>query len=78
MQNIIQEDRLSTMLTRDNTNSPETTRLILTSEIQKVVRDYLELKDEIKVRFKLVDEEIIFMVEMRAERIKPFGYVPKF
>ena len=77
MQNLIEEDRLVTMLNRDNTNSPERTRLILTSEVQRVVRDYLELKEEIKVRFKLVDEEIVFMIEMRANRIKPFGYMPK-
>lgn len=77
MQNLIEEDRLVTMLNRDNSNSPERTRLILTSEVQRVVRDYLELKEEIKVRFKLVDEEIVFMIEMRANRIKPFGYMPK-
>ena len=77
MQNLIEEDRLVAMLHKDNVNSPERTRLILSSEIQRVVRDYLELKEEIKVRFKLVDEEIIFMVEMRADRIKPFGYLPR-
>ncbi len=77
MQNLIEEDRLLTMLNRDNVNSPEKTRLILTSEVQRVVRDYLELKEEIKVRFKLVDEEIVFMIEMRANRIKPFGYMPR-
>ena len=78
MQSVIEEDRISRMLSRDNVNSPENVRMILGSEIKKVVRDYLELKDEIKVRFKLLDEEIIFMVEMRADRIKPFGYMPKF
>jgi len=78
MQNLIEEDRLLTMLNRDNANSPEKTRLILTSEVQRVVKDYLELKEEIKVRFKLVDEEIVFMIEMRADRIKQFGYMPKF
>ena len=77
MQNLIEEDRLLTMLSRDNSTSPEKTRLILTSEVQRVVRDYLELKEEIKVRFKLIDEEIVFMIEMRANRIKPFGYMPK-
>lgn len=77
MQNLMIDDRLSAMLCKDNVNSPERTRLILSREIQQVVRDYLELKDEIKVRFKLVDEEIIFMVEMRADRIKSFGYVPR-
>lgn len=78
MQNLIEEDRLLTMLNRDNTNSPEQTRLVLSSEIQRVVKDYLELKDDVKVRFKLVDEEIIFMIEMHASRIRPFGYMPRF
>lgn len=77
MQNLIEEDRLLTMLNRDNANSPEQTRLLLSSEIQRVVKDYLELTDDVKVRFKLVDEEIIFMIEMRANRIKPFGYMPR-
>ena len=77
MQNLIEEDRLVAMLSKDNVNSPERTRLILAKEIQRVVKDYLELKDEIKVRFKLVDEEIVFMVEMRAGRIKQFGYLPR-
>lgn len=70
------ENRVQEILTRDNTNSPERTRLILASEIQRVVKDYLELKEDVRVRFKLVDEEIIFMVEMKAERIKNFGYLP--
>ena len=78
MQNLIEEDRLMSMLSRDNAHSPERIRLVLSSEIQRVVRDYLELKEEIKVRYKMIDEEVIFMVEMRAERIKPFGYLPKF
>ncbi len=77
MQNLIEEDRLITMLNRDNVNSPERTRVVLSSEIRRVVKDYLELKEDIKVRFKLVDEEIIFMIEMRASRIKPFGYMPR-
>lgn len=70
------ENRVQEILTRDNTNSPERTRLILASEIQRVVKDYLELKEDVRVRFKFVDEEIIFMVEMKAERIKNFGYLP--
>jgi len=78
MQNLIEEDRLLTMLNRDNTNSPEHTRLLLSSEIQRVVKDYLELTDDVKVRFKLVDEEIIFMIEMRASKIRPFGYMPRY
>lgn len=77
MQNLIEEDRVLTMLARDNMNSPEHTRVVLSSEIQRVVKDYLELKDDIKVRFKLIDEEIVFMIEMRASRIKPFGYLPR-
>lgn len=77
MQNLIEEDRLVSILNKDNVNSPERTRLVLSSEIQRVVKDYLELTEEVKVRFKLVDEEIIFMVEMRADRIKPFGYLPR-
>lgn len=69
-------NRVQEIITRDNTNSPERTRLILASEIQRVVKDYLELKEDVRVRFKFVDEEIIFMVEMKAERIKNFGYLP--
>ena len=76
MQEIIEKDRLMSILCKDNTCSPERVRVVLSSEVQRVVKDYLELKDDIKVRFKLVDEEIIFMIEMRADRIKPFGYMP--
>lgn len=71
------EDRLFSMISEDNRPSPERTRIVLTSEIQRVVKDYLELTGEVKVRFKMVDEEIVFMIEMRAGRIKPFGYLPK-
>ena len=77
MQNVIEEDRLFSMLSNDNVLSPERTRIILTSEVQRVVKDYLELTEEIKVRYKMVDEEIVFMIEMRAKKIKPFGYFPK-
>jgi transcriptional regulator len=78
MQNVIENDRISLMLSRDNINAPEQVRMVLGSEIQKVVKDYLDLKDDVKVRFKLLDEELIFMVEMHAERIKNFGYIPRF
>ena len=78
MQNLIENERLMTMLSRDNSTSPERIRLMLSSEIQRVVRDYLELKDEVRVRFKQVDEEIIFIVEMRASRLRPFVYMPKY
>ena len=78
MQNLIQEDRLMSMVGRDNSSSPENIRLILQSEIRKVVKDYIELSDEIRVRYKYFEEEIVFMIEMRANRIKPFGYMPKF
>ena len=77
MENLLKEDRLFSMLSDDNINSPERTRIVLTSEVQRVVKDYLELTEEIKVRFKMIDEEIVFMIEMHASRIKPFGYLPK-
>ena len=71
------DDRLFSMISEDNRTSPERTRIVLTSEIQRVVKDYLELTGEVKVRFKMVDEEIVFMIEMHASRIKPFGYLPR-
>ena len=77
MREYMEDDRLLSMLSVDNVNSPERTRIVLSSEIQRVVRDYLELTEKIKVRYKLIDEEIIFMIEMHASKVKPIGYLPK-
>lgn len=77
MQNLIEKDRLFSMVQNDNLNSPERVRVALSSEIQRVVRDYLELSEAIKVRFKQNEEEIVFLVEMHAKKLKPCGYMPR-
>lgn len=72
----IAEHRLENLLQRDKVNDPERVCEILRGEISSAINSYLTLSNPIQVRFHKDGERLIFSVEIEAERVKSFGYMP--
>ena len=70
------EDRMEYILDKDKITDPQHVCDILRNEIDPIVQNYLNVKDDIKVRFKKENNKNVFWIEIDAERIKPFGYIP--
>ena len=71
------EDRINNILIKDKFESSEYICSILKSEIEKISKSYLILNDDVIVRFKKNSNSYTFNIEINANRIKPFGYLPK-
>jgi septum formation topological specificity factor MinE len=69
-------DRINNVLDKDKMNDPQILCDILKDEIEPIVKNYISLNNEIKVRYKKENEKNIFWIEVDADRIKPFGYLP--
>lgn len=69
-------ERLNNMLESDKISDPQHMCEILKVELKPLIKSYIELQDDIKVRFKKVQDKNIFFIEFEAERIKPVGYIP--
>ncbi len=69
-------ERMEYILDKDKLTDPQQICDILKNEIEPIVTNYVSLKDDIKVRFKKENNKNVFWVEIVAERIKPFGYIP--
>lgn len=50
---------------------------LLESEISRVVKSFVTLSSPVKVRYKKSGENLIFMTEFEAERVRPLGFIPK-
>ena len=70
------EDRMEYVLDKDKLVDPQRMCDILKNEITPVLDNYLQVKGELRVRFKKENSKNIFFIEVEAERIKPFGYIP--
>lgn len=71
------DERMGYILDHDKLIDPQQMCDILKNEIDPIVQNYLNLKEDIKVRFKKENNKNIFWVEINAERIKPFGYISR-
>ena len=71
------QDRMDYILNRDKICDPQRVCLLLQDELKPIVENYINIEKEIKVRFKKEGEKNIFFVEIEAQRIKPFGYIPR-
>lgn len=69
-------DRLGFILDNDKMKDPQYICQVLKDELAPIVNNYINLQDEIKVKFKKEDNKNKFLIEIDAERIKPFGYIP--
>lgn len=68
--------RLEYILNNDKISDPQSVCEILKVEIKPIIENYLTLQNDIVVRFKKVNNKNIFFIELEANRIKPFGYIP--
>jgi len=75
MQYKIQE-RMDFILDKDKINDPQRICQILQDELKPTIENYINLQSEIKVRYKKENNKNIFFIEIDAQRIKPFGYIP--
>lgn len=50
---------------------------LLESEISRVVKNFVTLSSPVKVRYKKSGENVAFMTEFEAERVRPLGFIPK-
>lgn len=70
-------NRLSTLLRKDKCENPQYVCEILKGELEPIIANYISLSSPINVRFRKFGEKLLFSVEIDAERIRPFGYIPK-
>lgn len=69
-------NRLEYILDQEKMFAPQRICQILEKELSPIIRNYLEIENQIKVRYKKNDNKNIFFVEFVADRIKPVGYIP--
>ena len=69
-------DRMNNILDKDKISEPQILCDILKDEIEPIVENYISLNSEIKVRYKKENDKNIFWIEIDADRIRPFGYLP--
>lgn len=68
--------RMNFILNKDKMCDPQMVCEILKDELKPVLENYISFKHDINVRFKKENNKNIFFLEVEAERIKPFGYIP--
>ena len=68
--------RMDYILNEDKMCDPQRICQILKEELKPIINNYLTLKNEIVVRYKKDNNRNIFFIELDAERIKSFGYIP--
>ena len=66
--------RLETLLQVDKNYVPEEVVLLLKSELKKLLKEFVCLKSDVKVRF-VSHDGIKFFIEFEAERIRSLGYL---
>lgn len=71
------QDRMDYILSKDKICDPQRVCELLQDELKPIIENYINLQNDIKVRFKKEKEKNIFFIEINAERIKPFGYIPR-
>lgn len=72
----IMSGRLGEVLERDKYNNPEFLCDVLKGELSPIVAGYLQLEN-MAVRYKKMGDRLQFNVEIDAQRVKPFGYLPR-
>lgn len=70
-------NRLSSLLRKDKCDNPQFVCEVLRGELEPIIANYISLSSPVVVRFRKFNEKLLFSVEIDADRIKPFGYIPK-
>lgn len=67
--------RLDEVLVNDKFSNISEVARLLEHEITPILRNYLALSSDVIVRYKKCGNGYRFMLEVDAERIKPFGKI---
>lgn len=71
----MQNARIEDVLVRDKFENIALIARMLEKEITPIVKNYLNLEDDVVVRYRKSGDKFIFDIEVKAERIKPFGMI---
>lgn len=71
----MQNARIEDVLVRDKFENIALIARMLEKEITPIVKNYLNLEDDVVVRYRKSGDKFIFNIEVKAERIKPFGMI---
>ena len=69
-------NRMEFILNKDKMFDPQRVCELLKEELKPVIANYISLRGEPIVRYRKEENRNIFFIELDAERIKPFGYIP--
>ena len=69
-------NRLNSMLQIDKNYVPEEVVILLKSELKKLLKEFFNLKSDIRIRF-ISHDQIKFFIEFEADRVRSLGYVSK-
>lgn len=69
-------NRLDSMLQIDKNYVPEEVVLLLKSELKKLLKEFFNLKNDVRIRF-ISHDEIKFFIEFEVDRVRSLGYVSK-
>lgn len=67
--------RLDEVLVNDKFSNISEVARLLEHEITPILKNYLSLSQEVVIRYKKCGNGYRFMLEVDAERIKPFGKI---
>ena len=71
----MQNARIEDVLVRDKFENIALITRMLEKEITPIVKNYLNLEDDVVVRYRKSGDKFVFDIEVKAERIKPFGMI---
>lgn len=71
----MQNARIEDVLVRDKFENIALIARMLEKEIIPIVKNYLNLEDDVVVRYRKSGDKFVFDIEVKAERIKPFGMI---
>lgn len=71
----MQNARIEDVLVRDKFENIALIARMLEMEITPIVKNYLNLEDDVVVRYRKSGDKFVFDIEVKAERIKPFGMI---
>ena len=69
-------NRLNSMLQIDKNYVPEEVVILLKSELKKLLKEFFNLKNDVRIRF-ISHDEIKFFIEFEVDRVRSLGYVSK-
>ena len=70
-------NRLESVIRSDVQSVSEQMLNLLENEIAYAVKNFVSLDGKVKVRFVKNGENIKFMAEFEADRVRPLGFIPR-